>query len=65
MKVIKITDNLKPSLNLIRLDMIKKLEELEENIEISKNYSKKAQNNAEQHLDNFKILYNKLFEEVA
>ena len=32
MKVIKITDNLKPSLNLIRLDMIKKLEELEENI---------------------------------
>ena len=61
MKVIKITDNLKPSLNLIRLDMIKKLEELEENIKISKNYSKKAQNNAEQDLDNFKILYNKLF----
>ena len=26
MKVIKITDNLKPSLNLIRLDMIKKWE---------------------------------------
>lgn len=42
MKVIKITDNLKPSLNLIRLDMIKKWEELEENIEISKNYSKSS-----------------------
>ena len=61
MKKIIITENLIPSLNLIRLDMIAQIEHLQETVKMAKNYSKKTQNNAEQNLDNFKLLYSKLF----
>ena len=61
MKTITITENLIPSLNLIRLDMIEKIEHLQETVEIAEGYSEKSQNNAIQDLDNFKLLYNKLF----
>ena len=60
-KNITITNNLVPSLNLIRLDMIVKIEDLKEAVKISKNFSLKSQNKAKQDLDNFTLLYNKFF----
>ena len=60
-KNITITDNLAPSLNLIRLAMITKIEDLKEVVKISKNFSLKSQNKAKQDLDNFTLLYNKFF----
>ena len=60
-KNITITDNLVPSLNLIRLDMIAKIEDLKEAVKISKNFSLKSQNKAIKDLDNFTLLYNKFF----
>ena len=61
MKKITITENLEPSLNLIRLDMIAKIEELKQAVRISKQFSIKSQNKAIQDLDNFTLLYNKFF----
>ena len=60
-KTIELNKNDLRVLNSVRLDLIKRIEHLKENVKLCKNYSLKIQRASKKDLNNFIKLYDKLF----
>ena len=60
-RLVTIYEDSIPSLNLMRLDFIEKLEYLEDVMEISKKHGQRTQEEAKKNYDSFYKLYKELF----